>query len=113
SGASVVILSVEKSEMARGNPVVKVAQAAQSSQVVELEMPGIERSFALDAPAQAPKKFHFVDAIRGAVERIGGSCKVHRRRDADSSLDLRRSLISPLAQQLEHHVAAHGEARES
>src|SRR5271157_1163257 len=51
SGASVVILGVEKSAVARGNLVVEVAQAAHAAQMADFKMLGIERGLALDAPA--------------------------------------------------------------
>src|SRR5208283_5629070 len=59
-GARVVILGIEKTKMARGYLVVEIADATHSAQMAQLELPGIERSFALEAPPQAPKEFHFV-----------------------------------------------------
>src|SRR5271166_3848341 len=88
SGASVVILSVDKSEMARGNPIVEIAQAAQSPQMAEFKMSEKENGFALDPPAQAPKELHFVNAIGAVVQCIGGRGEVHRRRNPDRSYDL-------------------------
>src|SRR5208337_96619 len=112
SGASVVILGVNKSEMPGGNLVVEIAQAAHAAQMAQFKLPGIERSLALNAPTQAPEELHFVKTIGGVMQRVGGRREVHGGRNTDRSFNLRRGLVAPLAQQLQHHVAAHGEARE-
>ena len=62
----------------------------------------------MTAAQQSTKELDLVDAVPGKVKGIGGRAEIDGWRDADDSLQLRRSGRPEFARELEDEIAAHG-----
>ena len=112
SGAMVVVVGAGEAGVESGDAVVEVAQGADAGGLIGVVGAREEGRFAAEAAEERAQEFHLVEAVEGAVERVGGGAEVERRRDADDGVELCEGVVVEFAGELEDEVAAHGVADE-
>lgn len=110
---AVVVVCAGEAAVSRDDVLVEIPQGMNPVEAVGGVESRVELGLVAKVPEQVGEKPACVKAVLRFVHRGGGGNQIHKRRDADDGLEIRRWRGAQLAGQLENQIASHGVADQS